>query len=178
MRSEKERMLAKKFADEVSSFPFDVRLFLLRHFYFLFLAAAAAAAAAATSATPLCSFFSVMPYFPPPSYATPGAPNLFLLPAYSVSIQHYFPFLSRLFDPQALSFSSNASTASNRGSFFVVACTRLYNPLWRSFHRLVGRLVGWLVGPSRSSRKVGKHSFPPLPTRPRLVLAVYPALLF
>ena len=46
----------------------------------------------------------------------------------------------------------------------------------------VGWLVGWSVGrsvgPSRSSRKVGKHAFPPLPTRPRLVLAVYPALFF
>ena len=41
----------------------------------------------------------------------------------------------------------------------------------------VGPLVRWSVGPSRSSRKVGKHAFPPLPTRPRLVLAVYPALL-
>ena len=25
---------------------------------------------------------------------------------------------------------------------------------------------------------MGKHAYPPLPTRPRLVLAVYPALLF
>ena len=38
-------------------------------------------------------------------------------------------------------------------------------------------MVGWLVSPSRSSQKVGKHAFPPLPTRPRLELAVYPALL-
>ena len=38
-------------------------------------------------------------------------------------------------------------------------------------------MVGWLVSPSRSSQKVGKHAFPPLPTRPQLELAVYPALL-
>ena len=37
--------------------------------------------------------------------------------------------------------------------------------------------VGRSVGLSRSSRKAGKHAFPPLPTRQRLVLAVYPALL-
>ena len=33
------------------------------------------------------------------------------------------------------------------------------------------------VDPSRSSWKVGKRAFPPLPTRPQLV-AVYPALLY
>ena len=41
--------------------------------------------------------------------------------------------------------------------------------------------VRWTVSPSvrwyvSTSRKVGKHAYPPLPTRPQLVLAVYPAL--
>ena len=52
---------------------------------------------------------------------------------------------------------------------FLVADNRLYKRLCPS--------VGPSVGPSRASRKVGKHAFPPLPTRPRLVLAVYLALL-
>ena len=58
---------------------------------------------------------------------------------------------------------------------FLVADKRLYKRLCPS----VRPSVRWSVGPSVStSRKVGKRAFPPLPTRPRLVLAVYPALLF
>ena len=53
---------------------------------------------------------------------------------------------------------------------FLVADKRLYKRLCPS--------VGWLVGPWWSSWKVWKRAFPPLPTRPRLVLAVYPALFF
>ena len=41
----------------------------------------------------------------------------------------------------------------------------------------VGWLVGRSVGPSRSSWKVGKRAFLPLPTRPQL-MAVHPALFF
>ena len=48
-------------------------------------------------------------------------------------------------------------------ALFLVADTQLYKRLCPSVHWSVGRLVGWLVGPSRSSRKVGKHAFPPLP---------------
>ena len=51
---------------------------------------------------------------------------------------------------------------------FLVADTQLYKRLCPS--------VGRSVGPSRSSWKVGKRAFPPLPTRPQL-MAVYPALL-
>ena len=40
----------------------------------------------------------------------------------------------------------------------------------------VGWTVGWSVRVDRVER-VRKHAFPPLPTRPRLVLAGYPALL-
>ena len=54
---------------------------------------------------------------------------------------------------------------------FLVADTQLYKRLCLSVRRSVGRLVG----PSRSSWKVGKRVFPPLPTRPQL-MAVYPAL--
>ena len=48
---------------------------------------------------------------------------------------------------------------------FLVADERLYKRLCPS----VGPLVS-------TSRKVEKPAFPPLPTRPRLILAVYPAL--
>ena len=45
----------------------------------------------------------------------------------------------------------------------------------RGFVRpFVGLSIHWSVS---TSRKVEKHAFPPLPTCPRLVLAVYPALL-
>ena len=50
---------------------------------------------------------------------------------------------------------------------FLVADTQLYKRLCLS--------VGRSVGPTRSSWKVGKRAFPPLPTRSQLV-AVYPAL--
>ena len=51
---------------------------------------------------------------------------------------------------------------------FLVADTQLYKRLRPS--------VRPLVRPGSSSWKVGKPTFPPLPTRPQLVLAVYPAL--
>ena len=55
---------------------------------------------------------------------------------------------------------------------FLVADKRLYKRLCPS----VRPSVGWSVGPWTRVEKWGKHAFPPLPTRPRLVLAVYPAL--
>ena len=46
-----------------------------------------------------------------------------------------------------------------------------------SMRCFVRRSVGLSVGPSvDTSRKLGKRAFPPLPTRPQLVWAVYPAL--
>ena len=51
---------------------------------------------------------------------------------------------------------------------FLVADTQLYKRLCLS--------VGTSVGPWWSSWKVWKRAFRPLPTRPQLVLAVYPAL--
>ena len=55
--------------------------------------------------------------------------------------------------------------------FFLVADTQLYKSLCPS--------VGPSVGPSvNTSGKVWKCAFSPLPTRPQLVLAVYPALFF
>ena len=53
---------------------------------------------------------------------------------------------------------------------FLVADTQLYKSLCPSVRRSVRRSVN-------TSRKVWKRAFPPLPTRPQLVLAVYPALL-
>ena len=61
---------------------------------------------------------------------------------------------------------------------FLVADKRLYKRLCPSVRPSVGWLVGWLVGPWWSSWKVWKRAFPPLPTRPRLVLAMYPALFY
>ena len=61
---------------------------------------------------------------------------------------------------------------------FLVADTQLYKSLCPSVRRSVCRSVRPSVGPSvNTSRKVWKRAFPPLPTRPQLVLAVYPALL-
>ena len=55
---------------------------------------------------------------------------------------------------------------------FLIADTQLYMRLCPSVHWSVRPLVR----PGSSSWKVGKPAFPPLPTRPQLVLAVYPAL--
>ena len=52
---------------------------------------------------------------------------------------------------------------------FLVADTQLYKSLCPSVRPSVRPSVN-------TSRKVRKHAFPPLPTRPQLVLAVYPAL--
>ena len=61
---------------------------------------------------------------------------------------------------------------------FLIVDTQLYKRLCLSIHPLVSRLVVQLVGQSvNTSRKVLKSAFSPLPTRPQLVLAVYPALL-
>ena len=62
-------------------------------------------------------------------------------------------------------------------ALFLVADKRLHKRLCPSVGWLVGRF-GWLVCHARveNDRIVWKRAFSPLPTRPRLVLAVYPAL--
>ena len=57
---------------------------------------------------------------------------------------------------------------------FLVADTQLYKSLCPSVRRSIRRSVGPSVN---TSRNVWKRAFPPLPTRPQLELAVYPALL-
>ena len=60
-----------------------------------------------------------------------------------------------------------------------ISMSSIHSSVGPSVRRSVGPSVRRSVGPSVStSRKVGKRAFPPLPTRPRLVLAVYPALFF
>ena len=109
---------------------------------------------------------------------------VFFCPAYITILVN--PFNSWMdFQDHLLQSLGPTISASNQlntpACSFLVADKRLNKRVFPSVcplvHRSVGPSVGWSVGPLVStSQKVGKRAFRPLPTRPRLVLAVYPAL--